>query len=52
MVDCTFFCFKENYNGPSDVLVNCAGITRDSLFLKMKEDHFDDVIQVNLKVFF
>ena len=32
-----------------DVLVNNAGITRDGLVLKMKEEDFDDVIDINLK---
>ncbi len=32
-----------------DVLVNCAGITRDALTKKMTEDQFDEVINVNLK---
>ncbi|UMZ73325.1 3-oxoacyl-[acyl-carrier-protein] reductase [Natranaerofaba carboxydovora] len=32
-----------------DVLVNNAGITRDQLFVRMKEDDFDDVININLK---
>lgn len=32
-----------------DVLVNNAGITRDALLLRMKEEDFDRVIQVNLK---
>jgi len=32
-----------------DVLVNNAGITRDGLVLKMKEQDFDDVIDINLK---
>lgn len=32
-----------------DILVNCAGITRDSLTSKMSEEQFDDVISVNLK---
>ncbi|XP_015911598.1 (3R)-3-hydroxyacyl-CoA dehydrogenase [Parasteatoda tepidariorum] len=32
-----------------DVLVNCAGITRDCLMVKMTETMFDDVIKVNLK---
>ena len=31
------------------VLVNNAGITRDALFLRMKEDDFDRVVAVNLK---
>ena len=32
-----------------DILVNCAGITRDGLVAMMKEDQFDDVIRTNLK---
>ena len=32
-----------------DVLVNNAGITRDNLLLRMKEEDFDAVINVNLK---
>ncbi len=32
-----------------DILVNCAGITRDSLTQNMTEEEFDDVINVNLK---
>ena len=32
-----------------DVLVNNAGITRDALILRMKEEDWDSVIRVNLK---
>ena len=32
-----------------DILINCAGITRDGLIAMMKEDGFDAVIGVNLK---
>lgn len=35
--------------GSIDILVNCAGITRDGLMAMMKEDAFDAVINVNLK---
>ena len=35
--------------GTVDILVNNAGITRDGLIMAMKEDAFDDVIDVNLK---
>ena len=38
----------EKY-GQIDVLVNCAGITRDALTKKMDESQFDAVIAVNLK---
>lgn len=35
--------------GKIDVLVNNAGITKDNLLMRMKEEEFDKVIQVNLK---
>ena len=35
--------------GGLDILVNNAGITRDQLLLRMSEDDFDRVIDVNLK---
>ncbi len=35
--------------GRLDVLVNNAGITRDGLLARMKDEDFDAVIQVNLK---
>ena len=35
--------------GAVDVLVNNAGITRDNLFMRMSEDEWDSVMQVNLK---
>lgn len=35
--------------GSVDLLVNNAGITRDSLIMRMKEDDFDAVIDTNLK---
>lgn len=34
--------------GPVDILVNCAGITRDGLFRKMSKEDWDAVINVNL----
>lgn len=36
-------------DGSIDVLVNNAGITRDGLLMKMKEEDLDAVIDVNLK---
>lgn len=38
----------EKY-GHIDILVNNAGITKDNLILKMTEQDFEDVIDVNLK---
>ena len=35
--------------GSLDILVNNAGITKDGLILRMKEEDFDKVIEVNLK---
>jgi 3-oxoacyl-[acyl-carrier protein] reductase len=35
--------------GAVDVLVNNAGITRDNVLLRMKEDQWDQVMAVNLK---
>jgi 3-oxoacyl-[acyl-carrier protein] reductase len=34
---------------PLDILINNAGITRDGLFVRMKEDDWDRVLAVNLK---
>jgi len=38
--------------GPIDILVNNAGITRDNLFLRMKDEEWDQVIAVNLTAAF
>lgn len=35
--------------GTIDVLINNAGITKDTLILRMKENDFDEVMAVNLK---
>ena len=34
--------------GPEDILVNNAGITRDNLFMRMKDEDWDDVLAVNM----
>lgn len=38
--------------GSVDILVNNAGITKDNLLMRMSEDDFDKVIEVNLKSVF
>ena len=40
------------YFGNIDVLINNAGITKDNLLMRMSEDDFDKVIEVNLKSVF
>lgn len=35
--------------GKVDILVNNAGITKDGLLMRMKEEDFDKVIEINLK---
>ena len=35
--------------GTVDILVNNAGITRDKIILRMKEEDFDSVLDINLK---
>lgn len=38
--------------GTIDIVVNNAGITQDNLLLRMSEDNWDDVININLKSIF
>lgn len=38
----------ENF-GSIDILINNAGITRDNLLMRMKEQEWDDVLNTNLK---
>ena len=39
---------SEAAGGPINVLVNNAGITRDGLLMRMKNEDWDDVLEVNL----
>lgn len=43
---------SEEAIGPLDILVNNAGITRDNLFMRMKDEEWDAVIAVNLTASF
>ena len=38
----------EALHGPVGILVNNAGITRDNLLMRMKDDEWDDIIATNL----
>jgi 3-oxoacyl-[acyl-carrier protein] reductase len=42
----------EELAGQVDIVVNNAGITKDNLFLRMKDEEWDDVINVNLSATF
>lgn len=44
----TVAAIKDTF-GTVDILINCAGITRDKLLAMMREDDFDAVIATNLK---
>jgi len=50
-VNSMFDKIKEDFD-VIDILINNAGITRDSLFIGMKEKDWDEVIEVNLKGMF
>jgi 3-oxoacyl-[acyl-carrier protein] reductase len=50
-IDDLLTAMKDNYAMPS-VLVNNAGITRDNLMMRMKDEEWDDIIQTNLTSIF
>ena len=41
-----------NKNSKIDILINNAGITKDNLLMRMSEEDFDQVMEVNLKSVF
>jgi len=47
-VDAMIKATKETF-GSIDFLVNNAGITRDMLLMRLKEEDWDDVLRINLK---
>ena len=47
-IDSVLKAIADNY-GAITVLVNNAGITRDNLVMRMKEDQWDDIMTTNLK---
>ncbi|MGZ4505629.1 MAG: 3-oxoacyl-ACP reductase FabG [Blastococcus sp.] len=46
------FTEVEEHQGPVEILVSNAGITRDGLLMRMKDDDFTDVIDANLTAAF
>ena len=46
-ISAMFELIKEKH-GAVDVLVNNAGITRDNLMMRMKDDEWNDIIETNL----
>lgn len=50
-IDALFNAIKEQYDAPL-VLVNNAGITKDNITLRMKDEEWDDVIGTNLSGLF
>jgi len=47
-IDATMAAIKDKFGGTPTILVNNAGITRDNLLMRMKEDEWADVINTNL----
>ncbi len=46
-VDALLIAIQEQFGAPS-ILVNNAGITRDNLLMRMKDDEWNDIIDTNL----
>ena len=46
-IEALFAVIKERFGG-LDILVNNAGITRDNIFMRMKDDEWGDIIDTNL----
>ena len=47
-VDAAFTAAEEIFGGPVEVLVANAGITRDTLLMRMSDDDFEAVVDTNL----
>ena len=39
---------SNEFYGSTDILINNAGITKDNLFIRMKDEEWNDVININL----
>src|SRR5438309_7974571 len=42
----------EALGGKLDILINNAGVTRDNLLMRMKDEEFEEVIRINLEAAF
>ena len=42
----------EALGGKLDILINNAGVTKDNLLMRMKDEEFEDVIRINLEAAF
>ena len=51
-VDAAFKAVEEHFGGPVEVLVSNAGITKDTLLLRMSEQDFTSVVDANLTAAF
>ncbi|TQV77437.1 3-oxoacyl-ACP reductase FabG [Aliikangiella marina] len=51
-IDELLAALKETYGKTPEVLVNNAGITRDNLLMRMKDDEWDSILQTNLTSIF
>ena len=47
-VDAAFTAAEEHFGGPVEVVVANAGITQDTLLMRMSDEDFDSVIDTNL----
>lgn len=47
-VDAAFTAVEDEFGGPVEILVSNAGVTRDTLLLRMSEDDFASVVDANL----
>ncbi|KAG7202486.1 hypothetical protein KM043_017057 [Ampulex compressa] len=48
-VDVAFKNVMRKFSRPASIVVNAAGITQDNFLLKLTQNNFNDVVNVNLK---
>ncbi len=51
-IDSLLSGIKEEFGTTPEILVNNAGITRDNLLMRMKDEEWDDILQTNLTSIF